>query len=784
MVIPYISRDDVSAVLSSLIHTTGGNESTGLEHLLLVDLRVTAPDMPAGDEVRRFVVRDLLVTEITSALSEIRRSFELDAPDIRASLAGELTALADNIAADSHELTTWTVLYYRFVRADLSFSVERLAELLAVHTRTIARYTDEGIDLLTQRLIAAEQAARRHHLRRRLYALLPYSVPVRLFGRDEALQSAEDALSSLSPRHILITGAAGIGKTVFVQELVRRQIDAENIDHLVWIHQPETIMSVQHQLAEALLMHPESARHEQVMLRDYLLLYRVAVVVDEIDVLSSDAEAFAALLRDLGAAFVCLISRTRIALDSVTARLHLTELSDVEAKALVQETLRLHPVLNADDRQAIAADLFEHVGGNPLALRLAAAMWESSDDWAALEAGVQSGILTRLYEQLSLDERRAWAVLALHPRPVSVADLDGLWHIRPEAFGALQRLMLTEPGSMMLIDTARDFIHAQCAVRSDVRGLLEESVARLEPDERALDVVEHALITGFPEVDLQRRTGWINCLWAVGLQCGHWVRWRTILESHLRDASAIDPDVRIAFAICLRHLAEWAHARQILTTVVAECGREGRFAAQARALLELSILSRNGGDYQQALHLIGQASRYGQRSHDVELLHSLASLEAQILIHSGDAVTARKLLASVPETTPNLTLYSEALLASRDYDVCRSAARRALRLVNDDPATEASLYTIIGRSYELEGSHEQAHGFLTDAVTLLERGDDPFALARAQTNLAAVLIPMQRYQDAGSLLSRAEAIQTRLADKVGLSATRHNRAILSGHIAG
>ncbi|MCC6803902.1 MAG: ATP-binding protein, partial [Anaerolineae bacterium] len=471
MVIPYISREDVSAALSSLIHAASGAESTGLEHLLLVDLRVTAPDMPAGDDVRRFVVRDLLVTEITAALVESRQTFGLAAPDIRTSLAGELIALADSIAANSHELTAWCVLYYRFVRADLSFSVERLAELLAVHTRTIARYTDEAIDLLTQRLIAAEQAARRQHLRRRLYAQLPYSVPVHLFGREAALQSAEDVLSSLSPRHILITGDAGIGKTAFVQELVRRQIDAENLDHLVWLNQPATVSSVRHQLAEALLMRPESVQDEQVTLRDYLLLYRVAVVLDEIDLMASDSEAFADLLRDLGAALVCLISRARIALEGVTARLHLTELARAEAEVVVRETLRLHPTLSADDRQAIAFDLYEHIGGNPLALRLAAGLWEMSDDWAALESGIHAGILARLFDGLSIDERHAWASLALHPHPVSITVLAGLWGICSEAFGVLQRLLLAEPGEpgeVMLVDTARDFIRAQYAARSDV----------------------------------------------------------------------------------------------------------------------------------------------------------------------------------------------------------------------------------------------------------------------------------------------------------------------------
>lgn len=786
MVIPYLGRDDVSAALSSLIHASGGTESTGLEHLLLVDLRVASPDMPAGDAVRRFAVRELLVGEITNAVAEIRFVFELDPPDAHASLVKELAALEQNIATGSHELIAWCVLYERFVRADLSFTVERLAELLAVHKRTIARYTDEGIDLLTHRLIGAEQQARRQHLQRRLYAQLPYSVPLRVVGREAELRSAEEALRALSPRHLLITGDVGIGKTTFVQELVRRQIDAGDLDHLVWLSRPGSVHFIRQHLTEALLAQPVMTLDEQITLRDYLLLYRVAVVLDEVEPTAFDPAALADLLRDLGAAFVCLISRTGAVFESNVTQLHLTRLARPEAEEVVHDTLRLNPGLNADDGR-LARDLYDHVGGNPLALRLAAGLWNESEDWRMLESGVHERLMSRLFAGFGIEERHAWAVLALCPSPVTIADVASLWDLHPGAVAALVRLSLvdqSETGSVMLVGAARAYIRAAYASSGAIRQLLHDLLTALDASISALEVIEDVLLTGFPEVAADRRRDWISRLWSEGTQRGHWARWRIILESYLQDSVAVAPDIRIAYGVCLRHLADWEGAGQVFSAVVAECGREGRFAEQARALSELSILTRNQGDYRQSLNLIHQARRYAQRLRDTDLLHALARHEARILIHVGDAAAARKLLIDLPETTPNLTLQSEALLASRDHGACRSVARRALRLIENDFATEASLYTIVGRSYEREGDHTQAHAYLTDAVTLLERGDDPFTLARAQTNLAAVLIPMRRFQDAGTLLSRAEAIQLQLGDRVGLSATRHNRTILGGHIAG
>lgn len=782
MVIPYISRDDVSAALSSLIHTTSKLEATGLEHLLLVDLRVTAPDMPAGDDVRRFALRELLVTEIAAALAEGRRLFGLDTPDMRAPLRQALTTLAEDAAAGAHDLLAWSILYYRFVRADLSLSVEGLADVIGVHTRTISRYIDDGSEMLTERLIRAEQEARLRHRQRQLYTLLPNSVPIRAVGRDDLLRATEESLAALSPRHILITGTTGIGKTTFVQELMRRQIDAGNLDHLVWLYQPGSVQFIRQQVGEALLRDDG-----QVTLRDYLLLYRVAVVLDQIEMAASDQRAFADLLRDLGAALVCLISRNPVVAEGIEASLTLTEIDRSAAEIVVVDALRLRPALSAEDRHEIALALYDHIGGNPLALKLAAGLWEHSDGWQALDTVVQENLLGRLFAILSADERRAWGALALFPSPVQIDELTVLRGVQVDSVAALVRLALVDQspaGTYTLVGGARDHLRQQYAVSADVRALFDDLLTQLEVDAAAQEVVEQVLSSGFPEFDRSRRAEWISACYPEGLRRGRWARWRAILETYLHEADPEDAELRIAYGVCLRHLADWEGARQVFYSVAAQSGRDGRFAEQAQALTEWSILSRNRGDYEQALDLIGQARRYAQRVRDDDLLALLARQEAQILVQAGRAGEAYAQLVALPETVQSLTLQSEALLALGDRDGCRSLAVRALRLVSRDPATEASLYTIVGRSYERDGDHDRAHGYLTDAVTLLERSDDPFVLARAQTNLAAVLIPMRRYHDAGTLLTRAEAVQSRLGDKVGLGTTRHNRTILGGYIAG
>jgi tetratricopeptide (TPR) repeat protein len=342
---------------------------------------------------------------------------------------------------------------------------------------------------------------------------------------------------------------------------------------------------------------------------------------------------------------------------------------------------------------------------------------------------------------------------------------------------------MNDAGTYALVGGARDYMRRQYRDNAHIRAVFHELIAQIEDRTAALDVVEQMLITGLPDVGPAERVSWLNRFWAEGLRQGHWAHWRAILESYMQETDSYEPDLRIAYGICLRRLADWEGAQQVFRTVAAQCGRAGRFAEQARALVEWSVLARNQGEYETALGLIGQARRYAERVRDDELLQSLALQEAQIQIQQGRAEEAEKALAAVPETAQTLSLQCEALLAMSRHDMCRSLARRALRLLQNDLATEASLYTIVGRSYEYEGNHDNAHSYLTDAVTLLERSDDAFSLARAQTNLAAVLIPMRRYLDADTLLMRAEDVQARLGDQVGLGATRHNRQILGGYIA-
>lgn len=775
MIVPYISREDVSHALASLIHSSRNLEANGLRHLLLVDLAVNAPAMPAGDNVRDYVLRDLLVSTITTTLSEQRAAFLLSAPDEHAAIDVVREEIAESVEQGAFKLNVWSLLYYRYVRADLALSVEELAEALAIHPRTISRYNDEGIELLKERLIFAEYQARQGQAQRRLYTAIPYSVPAKMVGRTELLQSAREMLIRLSPRHILVTGAPGIGKTTFVQEVLRQRIDSGSLDQIVWIEQPTSVEYIHQRIKETLLR-----EDSKISLRDYLLLYHVAIVVDGITNITHDRPALEELLRELGAATVFLVNRVYTPLVSVGAHIALPEIDLNAAYDLVEDLL---PASDPAYKREAIQSLYESLGGNPLALRLAAGLLDS-EGWKAVHGELNDRLFQQLFLSLEFFAQRAWCALALFSHGASFEILASTWGIKISALLALQRygVLNINENSCHLLPAASEYIRQQHAHFQAIRVFVDSLIEQMKAGNGVLDVIENVLSTGFPEIEPVKKREWIHLVWKEGLRRNHWALWRAILEPYLSQSPSSDLMLQTAYSICLRRLGESGESEKVFQKTVAEAGRMGQFDDQARALVEWSVLLKQRGEFARAYSYLQQAKRYADRVNDPELLATLTVHEAEILIEQGRGGEGFELLLRLPQTAAVLALESEAQFILGNYEHCRRLATQGWELTENNLATEASLYTIIGRSYGEENNQDQMQRYLTNAVMLFERLDDLFSLARAETNLAASLILARQFADADLLLARSEHIQTYLNDALGLSTTLHNRRILEGYI--
>jgi len=89
------------------------------------------------------------------------------------------------------------------------------------------------------------------------------------------------------------------------------------------------------------------------------------------------------------------------------------------------------------------------------------------------------------------------------------------------------------------------------------------------------------------------------------------------------------------------------------------------------------------------------------------------------------------------------------------------------------------IYSTMGRICEQKHDYDRAAQYLGQAITILEQERDRYALARVQSNLAAVLTNLTLYDEAYQLLETAKEVQQRLGDRAGLAATQHNLNILN-----
>lgn len=751
---PFITLGSVRAALDSVIHVSTAYAPNPLEHLLLVDEFLTNPDLPKTKLDRQFALNYLLISIIREEYCRLRNVFGMGQTSEDMSLAHTLEQVQEDLHAGSTELVVWNLLYVRYVRSDLGLTLEMLAQPTHTDARTLRRYMRHALEIFTKNLIQREWEARHRQRERRLLSELPSAKSTLLIGREDAVREIERFLAVPGRQHIVVIGEAGIGKSIFVQEVLRKQIVGGALDHLIWIHHPPSVTFVRHHLIERLL--PEGTR---ISLGEYLLLYPVGIVLDSIE--SMEQQGLETLLDELSGALVFITTRVSAPLHNITRQIMLDELDESDSVSLA------HNIVGSSNSSRAA---YRRVGGNPLAIKLAA---QTIDD-------------------IRERHRQTLYMFALFPPgPVNGHDLCELW---PDLTGQTDIVALAQRGLiesvsedqlLYLVPTSsRKQVEQNYAQNKHEREMINDLLYKMRPDSptATLKVVEQALLSPWLTLDLPWQHQWIEQLWSEGVNQGHCARWCTILESCLNKTEGDDLTLLTAYGICLRRLAQWDSAEAVFQRILHLTGQIGAFLPQARAMVELGVLYKNQGHYEKAPLIFAQVASILQNHPDLALTNLLRRQQAQIAIESEDAAEAFRVLSEIQDLSPAvLALRSEAFLLMGDWRTCLELAQATLELPGISPAFEAQSYSIMGRSYEMGGEFTLASRYLESAVTLLEQADDRFTLARAQSNLGAVLIREKAYNDAQCLLEQAASAQTQFKDQLGLAMTRHNLRVL--HIA-
>lgn len=776
---PSITEHAVRKTLENLLYASATPpRETSLRLLALVDEALTDPDFPRTEYAAEIVLANLLTSLIVEKLSECQRSAGLP----HFTPTAPLEMILDQIREASQnniEMAAWGLLYYRFVRIDLKFNWKSIENLLGIDERTLRRYMTHGIRRVTENLVMLEWDARSRQRKHRLRSALPSEVNTQqLIGRDKILSRIINLLQGENPTVIYITGIEGIGKSAVAACALHRLIEVEILDHIIWVNDPESSTFVIQTLTQLL---PDGASFR---LQEYFTLNRVVIVLDGVEKLLPTA--LEQLLELVDKAYIILTSRVYFRLGRVQHHFALSELSEENSFALAKRVSE--NVVHENDYKPTQDDLhaiWEQTGGNPQAIILVAA----DMSFGLLNAGSSAAhIYGNMYRDLSSDARYGWCLLALLPAAtISLLEMIGL---KTDTLVLLQRLHFLErqQDSLTLSNSARFYIQTQHSKHWEIRDLLHAALHHLdslkkEQAHNLLDVFEGLLLTTWAQIPDDYVLSWIELFYETGLSRGHHAVWCSIFERYFDKITTSSFTLWTAYAKCLRRVFAWDKSQIELEQIIAICGQKGLFKQQANALLELAILHRYRGKYQEAQAVLRRVSNnlFG----DSDFSRRVIAERAQIAVDVRDADSAKQFLSKLDEeSAKTLLLKGEIYFLLHEYKACLECAERVKARDQKDSLAAAHVYTLIARCYLAVGLIDEAHNHFVNALITFEKTDDVYGIGRAALNLSVVLIQQEAYDEARKLLERAEHIQRSLGDRSALLVTQHNLQILQTRLLG
>jgi tetratricopeptide (TPR) repeat protein len=782
---PSISYETVRAALDAMLYMSVARSPNPLEALALVDDFISNPDLPDTPEKREYALRQLLISVIVREYNAHRHNFGFEVPVSHAPLEAALDEIRRDVQQHNPELIGWCLLYYRYVRVDLNLSIESIMSIAHVEQRTLRRYQSHAIERLRDCIVSAEWDIRARQRTLRLYAMLPSSQPISLVGRDEVFKQVQSVLNGESSRHIQITGPPGIGKSTFVQEFVRRQIDDGRIDYLIWLENPESIDFARQLLHETLLSDLNWG------LKEYTLTHRLVVVLDHFECARHEcASKLQQFLNELDSAIVFLTSPVYIPMLRGVQHLTIRELDEQDALNMLRKTMGMFDKDSFDREHA--RQIYDAIGGNPYALTLAAhnfSMYRMGGNYK----DVLNVIFDQSFESLDDETRQVWLIFGLCASgEVSIEALSRLWPytIKHERVATLIRHFLIQTrrnmGHYVIPTSSRHFIQNKYSNATGILDMLIEEFDRNLTNELlpAFAIVEHILISGWPRIHPERAQKWIKNHLKEALRQGHCAQWANIIHKFRDQHKEADLDLTVALGMCLRRISQWPRAQQVLEQAIAEAGKVGQFYVQGMALFELGILYRQQGAYQKAEALFEKAEKILIRYTDTPIRNDLCAERAQAAFDRGEIDQAQTYLRDLPSTGRILAMQSEIHLLLGDFVSSFELARQAIVQSDGNPIAVGRLYTLIARICEQQGEVDSSFSYLARAIIILEREGDIWALGRTQSNMGALLIHMGNSYEAYDMLSKAENSQVLLGDRVGLESTRHNFRVLRARFGG
>jgi tetratricopeptide (TPR) repeat protein len=783
-----ITNGYVREALDQLIQATANNTVNPLQHLHLIDSNMLISDFSFFQNPRKFALNDLLVSTIRTEYLRQRYLHAFAPVEMEIPLLGATNAISEDATTGNSDLIGWSWVYFHYVEMNLRITQQQFCHWVRLDDRTIRRYQNNTIDQLTKYLVRMEQNARESRRRQILYFQLPHQGnTTNLLEREKEMQLIRRSTN----RHYHIVGVAGIGKTVFVERILKEEIDNDEFDHLIWFYSPDSIDIITAYMRERLLN-----EDTKITLAEYVSLKKITIVIDNAEKLQADPVQLQDFLQTFSNANIFLTSRLFQPIPNCL-QIYLHEISFPAIQIILSRGKTNDELgLEAVDYAHI---IWQSVGGNPLAIQLMTQNWPIFGLQKATALTIDQ-LFSKIFDIMTNSERFAWLILAfLNDNYVTFPDLSEFnsSYVASADFITLGRLFVSNVSipkndSVTLTISSERFIRMRYEVDMDLQNLLnlfisDEILGNGRNSKVKIILVESILSADWRNIDSNNELELVKQFWRVGIRQGHYTKWHVILGKIINDLNPQNIDLAIGYGISQKYLGRWTDAHSIFTSVIHYAGMHALFSYQAEALLELAILLRYQGDYASAIASLNHVNNF-PKAVTTHLGYRVLTERIEIALESNNLDDAKSLFTVLPDDEIykhflQLEIYAKDVDYDTSFTFLTLLYDKLLRDFSYSPTLTARIHILLGRIYEKRAETKIAIKHLTIAQSILiDIDNDPFALARTQTNLAALFINSNQLIDAQELLRSAENIQRKIGDRVGIAVTMHNEYVLDRKI--